>query len=268
MVMALRRQWSIYGVFFESVPKFFLAYRGWVWMSWLTESMGMFIYFYFWQAVYAQTNTLGGLGYTQLITYILLMRAIDLNTGNQVGFIGYSVRDGLIANELLRPVDLQTRLYIQALGEQFMTIVINLPLLILALLLGATLPNSPAVWLAFVVTFFMGHAIAFCVDWIIACFTFYTTEIWGLMVFIYSITLFLSGSLVPLNLMPDWLQTLCNILPFAQTRYVAIALLSGAIPIEEALARFGVQLLWLAGMLVFSRWLFSRAIRVITVQGG
>ncbi len=268
MTAYLRKQLSIYSGFGLLVPKLWLAYRGFVWMSWFANAIGMVIFFYFWQAVYAGADTLGGLVFTQMITYVLLARAIPIEGGDPVWYIGYGVREGVIITEMLRPVDFQLARYMDAVGQQIMALLFALPLLLLALLMGARLPGDPLVYGVFLISLLLGNAIAFFFNWALACVTFYTTEVWGLSVLIYSAIQFLSGELIPLNIMPDWLQSICYALPFAQIKYVPIGLLSGVIPPGEALGRFAVQALWLVGLVLFSRWAFSIAVRRVTVQGG
>jgi ABC-2 type transport system permease protein len=80
--------------------------------------------------------------------------------------------------------------------------------------------------------------------------------------------LFASGALVPLVMMPTWLQGILRMLPFAQVVYVPISLLSGIIPISEAPGLWLVQIAWIIGLSIFSQYFFRIAIRKVTVQGG
>jgi ABC-2 type transport system permease protein len=110
--------------------------------------------------------------------------------------------------------------------------------------------------------------VVFCFDWLFACLAFYTTETWGLGMVRQSIGVFFSGALIPLALMPEWLRSVCQGLPFVQALYVPVSLLSGITPLSEAPRLWLGQLAWLAGLLVASRAVFRIAIRKVTVQGG
>ena len=79
---------------------------------------------------------------------------------------------------------------------------------------------------------------------------------------------FFSGSLVPLQMLPDWLRGIANVLPFAQSVAVPVSLLSGITPLSDAPGVWLIQGLWLIGLLVVSRVVFSVSVRKITVQGG
>jgi len=73
---------------------------------------------------------------------------------------------------------------------------------------------------------------------------------------------------VPLNMMPDWLRTLTSALPFVQSLYVPVSLLSGITPVSEAPRLWLVQIAWLVSLALVSRLVFRVAVRAVTVQGG
>ncbi len=108
----------------------------------------------------------------------------------------------------------------------------------------------------------------FLFDWMFACLAFYVTETWGLSVVRIGVGSFFSGALVPLAMMPGWLQKLAASMPFAQALSVPVSFLSGITPLAEAPRLWLIQLAWLAGLLVVSRLVFRVAMRKVTVQGG
>ena len=123
-------------------------------------------------------------------------------------------------------------------------------------------------WLAFLITLLLGHAVMFCFDWIIGCVGFYSTEIWGLSVLRYGFGLFFSGALIPLDMMPDWLRAIATALPFSQALYLPVSILAGITPLSAMPRTWLMQFVYLAVLLVASRLVFTRAVRVVTVQGG
>ena len=108
----------------------------------------------------------------------------------------------------------------------------------------------------------------FCVEWLVACLAFYTTETWGLLVVQSAFIAFFSGGLIPLTLLPEWLERLALGLPFAQALWVPVSILSGITPLADLSGVCLIQLLWLAGMLGLSRLLFRLSVRRVTVLGG
>jgi len=179
------------------------------------------------------------------------------------------IRQGQIAVEMTRPLDLQLRIFAESVGEIGTFLVQRLPLFLVAwLLFGLKLPESPALWGAFLVSLLLGQVVLFLFDWIFACLAFYVTETWGLSVVRVGVGSFFSGALVPLAMMPGWLQNVAAGMPFAQALSVPISFLSGITPLSEAPRLWLIQVLWLVVLLVLSRAVFRVAVRKVTVQGG
>ncbi|MBF8284323.1 MAG: hypothetical protein HW378_3238 [Anaerolineales bacterium] len=270
MIQSLRRTVNVYGAIAAMVPKENLAYNIWVWMQFAVQIMSMIIFVYFWRAVYANATTLGGLSLQQTLNYILLAQIIAPLVENRLIFhFGFLVRSGQVAMELVRPIDFQARYYVESLAGLGVYLVQKLPLFLLAwAFLGLQLPADPAAWGAFAVSLILGQSILFFFDWVFACLAFYSTETWGLSVVRVGVATFFSGALVPLAMMPDWLQQLAAALPFAQALAVPASFLSGITPAAAAPQVWLIQLVWLMGLWVLSRRVFSLAVRKVTVQGG
>ncbi len=271
MIDAIRRKLRVYGGMAAVVPKMFMAYSIWVWMDLFVNIISVVIFVSFWRAVYASTTTISGLTLDQTLNYILLAQLfIDAaQVSNTIYDTGAGLRDGQIAAALLRPLDYQAAMYVQNFAQLGINLVLKIPLaLFIWLVYGLQLPSDPVTWLAFALTMLLGHAVMFCFDWIIACTAFYSTEIWGMSVVRYSLAMFFSGALIPLTMMPDWLQTIATILPFSQAVFLPVSLLSGITPVSAMPRIWLIQLVMLVGLLILSRYVFSRSVRVITVQGG
>lgn len=271
MALALKRKLRIYGGMAAVVPKMFMAYSIWFWMELFVNVIAVVIFVAFWRAVYSSTATLSGLTYDQTLNYILLAQLFKEagQVSNSIYEIGAGLREGQIAAALLRPLDYQAAVYVQNLTQLGIGLLLNIPLgLFIWFVYGLTLPSEPIIWLAFIFSLLLGHAVMFFFDWIIACTAFFSTEIWGMSVVRHSVALFFSGALIPLDLMPDWLRTIATILPFSQAVYLPVSLLSGITSVGDMPRIWLMQLVMLAGLFALSRFVFSRSVRVITVQGG
>lgn len=270
MIQTARRHFSVYMALFGMIPKVFMAYQVWFWVGLVLNVISMAILVYFWRAIYADTETISGLAQNQTINYILLAFIFMPLTGNDLVWdFGTNLREGLIIHHLLRPLNFQGMHYAQMLSNLVMRLVLNMPMVAVAILVfGLRLPTDPATWLAFLVSAMLGFTVMFFFNWFLACFTFYTTEVWGLGVLLEGMNFFLSGSLVPLVMMPDWLRTIVLSIPFAQALGVPVSLLTGITPLSQAPKVWLVQVLWIIGMWVASSLFFKVAVRKITVQGG
>jgi ABC-2 type transport system permease protein len=271
MITVLRRRASVYGARAALVPKLFLAYRAWVWMHFFVQTIALVILVSFWRAVYANGDTLGGLALRQTLNYIILAQIFlpAANAQGTISYFGRLIHQGQMGIELLRPLDFQFATYVHTLAEVGVALITQLPLALIAWwLFRFQLPADPRVWLAFLTTLLLGNALLFCFEWMLGCVSFYSTETWGLSVLRFGVVTFFSGSLLPLAMMPGWLQNLTVALPFAQALYVPVSLLSGITPLSDAPRIWLVQLVYLLLLAFLSRLVFRVAVRKVTIQGG
>lgn len=237
MIHALRRQFAIYGAIAAVVPQEYLAYNLWFWAEFIAQILTMILYVYFWRAVYAGTDTLGGMTLPQTLNYILLARVLAPVIDSRLIFhFGFLIQQGQVAVELTRPLNLQARYYVEQLTGLGMYLLHKLPLLIIAIaFFGLRLPTDPGAWLA-VVRVGVGQ--------------------------------FFGGALVPLAMMPGWLQNVAAAMPFGQALAVPLSFLSGVTSPAAAPGLWLVQLAWVMGLGLLSRLVFNAAVRKVTVQGG
>ena len=260
-----------YGAAAAMMPKLFMAYQFQIWFNVVMNIFTLAITVAFWRAVFVGRSTVGGLTAAQTLNYVMLARIFHdgVYQTNMLRSWGELVRDGGILVTLLRPLDFQGAMYLQNLVHLGLNVMMKLPLALFAwFVFDLRLPNDPVVWLAFAITQLLGHAVMFCFDWIVGCAVFYSTEVWGLAVARAGIATFFSGMLIPLALMPEGLRTLAAILPFSQAVYLPISVLSGLTPLSDVPRIWLMQLAYLAVLIVLSRVVFRRAVRVVTVQGG
>ena len=270
MIQTAKRDLSVYASFFAMIPKVFMAYQVWFWVGLVLNIISMAILVYFWRAIYNEASTISGLGLSQTLNYILLAFIfMPLTANDLVWEFGGNLREGTIIHHLLRPINFQGMNYAQSLGTLATRLILQLPMVIVAVLLfGLRFPADLTTWLAFIVSAVLGFTVMFFLNWFLACLTFYTTEIWGLGVLIEGMNFFLSGALVPLVMMPEWIRTIVLSIPFAQALAVPVGLLAGITPLSDAPRVWFTQILWILGMWMLSSLFFRVAVRKITVQGG
>ena len=81
-------------------------------------------------------------------------------------------------------------------------------------------------------------------------------------------TLLLSGLVLPLPLFPDWLQPLLSIQPFRGIIDIPCRIYTGVIPLGEVFYAFLFQVAWLTVIVKAGRWLMTRALTRVEIQGG
>lgn len=210
-----------------------------------------------------------------LVTYIWLQQAF-------LSFIMLWVRDneifklitsGNIAYELCRPCGIYEFWYAKLVGQRLSAALLRCsPILIAAFFLPdpyrLRLPPSMTTFLLFVATLLLGLLVLVAVSMLIYISVFWTMSPMGSMLMVGVVGEFFAGMMIPVPLMPNWLQNIAYILPFRWTADFPFRVYSGQIPQGEACWGILVQVAWLAVLVLIGKMIMNKALRQVTVQGG
>ncbi|HEX2568744.1 MAG TPA: ABC-2 family transporter protein [Polyangia bacterium] len=247
-----------------------LAYRAHFWVALASRVLTLVVLVAFWRAI-GEADAVTTAEREASLRYLVVAQMVaPLAISMLIPMFGSAVLDGSIAVELLRPLDVQECFYAQSLGTLVAGQLREMLVLgvVGVLWLDLVLPTDPRIYLAFLVTVLLGHAIMFLVDWGFAMLSFVTTATWGLSSMRHVLALFFGGALVPPQFAPPWLKTMAAALPFAEVVAAPAGVLLGTVPLA-ALPRLWLgQLAWLVGLGIASRVVYRLAIRRVTVAGG
>ena len=98
--------------------------------------------------------------------------------------------------------------------------------------------------------------------------TFWTTRVGAIYELYFALELVLSGRLVPMSLMPPWVQQIASFLPFQWTFFYPINALTGQPTPAELLSGLGMQFLWITGGLLLVNLVWRLGIRRFSAVGG
>jgi ABC-2 type transport system permease protein len=181
----------------------------------------------------------------------------------------WRIREGQFSGLLLRPLHpIHWDLGYFA-GWKVVVIVLWLPIaLVLSLVFRPTATLTPLGIAVFLVAIWGAYLIRSLNQSALGMVTFWTTRVGPVFDIYFTAELLLSGRLVPLRLMPDWVQQLAAVLPFQWTFGFPIEALVGGLSPEALLSGLAMQALWITiGALVLRR-AFSIAVRRYSAVGG
>lgn len=223
-----------------------------------------------WATVLAERGEVGGYDWDAMRTYYVIgFVTASIAFGGTEGTAAQRILDGNIAIDLLKPVDFQRA----RAAEYFGSILGNTPLIGIGLTVSLLFldPLPPASATAGLLTFaslLLIMPLAFDLMFLSIMLCFWTRSYHGVMWSRRTISAFFSGMLVPVALMPVWLQTTASWLPFIHFTKTPSDIYLGRVDTTGALGLLALQAAWTAGLWVVSRLLWSRAVRVVTVHGG
>lgn len=219
------------------------------------------------------------MSFAQVVNYVWLGQALwAMLPWNADAEVRAMVRSGAVAYELCRPVDLYGWWYARALAWRTAPTVlraaplalfatVGLPLLGLdewRLAAPASFESAVAFAAAFACTLLLGCALTTLLNISLL----WTLNGEGVVLLMTAMVTFFSGMIVPLPLFPDWTQPIVQALPFAGLVDLPFRVYIGHIAPRDLVAVLRHQLLWTLALVLFGRWLLSRGMRRVVVQGG
>lgn len=222
-------------------------------------------------AFYRSSTAVQPMSEADVVTYLWLTQALLLLLPWRFDAeVEAMVRSGAFAYELLRPVDLYLLWYGRALAQRTAPAMLRcLPMLLVAVpLFGMGLPASPAAALGFVVSITAAVLLSASITALLSVSLLFTTSGRGVNMLSSSLINVFSGALVPVALLPGWLATIAEVLPFRGLLDTPFSIWLGRLPAPAAAIGIAHQLAWTAVLVVLGRWMLGRAVARATVQGG
>ena len=211
-----------------------LQYRTAAYAGIATQFAFAFMYIMLYQTFYKSTPTKAPMEFSQLSSYIWLQQAFLalFMTWILDNDIFSLITSGNVAYELCRPIDIYNTWFVKNCAIRLSKAALRcFPILIIAFLLPEpykfTLPSSLAATLLFILAMFLGFLVVVSYCMLVYIFTFYTISPMGVRVALVMTAEFLSGGLVPLPFLPEWLTKYLYITPFAAMQNVPFRIYSG-----------------------------------------
>ncbi len=228
------------------------------------------VYLVVWRTVAeAQGGAIGGYtadGFTAYYIVWTLVRAMNLALTPYAW--EWRIREGRLSDLLMKPIHPFHRDFAFFAGSKFVWIIMWIPIaIVLYLTFQPNVEPTLFQWLTFAIAIWGGFAVRHMVLFLMGLLNFWTTRASAFFETVIAAELLLSGRLVPLSLMPDWVQSLANWLPFQWTFQFPIEVLIGRLEPNEVWAGLGAQVIWvliLSGAIALT---WKRAARRYTAVG-
>jgi ABC-2 type transport system permease protein len=228
------------------------------------------IYLVVWTTIAEDSGgTVGGLTTGEIAAYYIVWTFVrNMNVVFTPFGWEWRIREGELSGQLLRPVHPIHYDIAGFAGSKLPWILMYLPIaVVLTLVFDPTFDIHATEVVAFAIAIWGAYLIRTFNQSALGMLCFWTTRVGAAFSLYIMVELLLSGRLVPMTFMPDWVQTLAWCLPFQWTFYFPIETLVGDLSNAELLGGLGMQALWtLVGIGIFSL-VWRRAVRRYTAVG-
>ena len=228
------------------------------------------VYLVVWRTIAeSQGGAIGGYTADAFTAYFIvwtLVRAMNLALTPYVW--DWWIQRGRLSDFLLHPIHPIHRNIAWFAGMKLVWIVMWIPIAaVLTVTFRPSFEFGVVDIAAFLVVMWTGYVIRFLVLWALGLISFWTTRTSAIFEIVIPGELLLSGRLVPLSVMPQWVQTLANYLPFKWTFQYPIETAIGRLSNGEIAAGLGIQILWIVGLWVGSMAVWKVAVKRYTAVG-
>ena len=261
---------KLYGMIISKENQRFFAYRGNIFAGCLTGILMLVARYALWAALFATGNAQQAT-LTETMTFFVINDILLIWLAARYGdMIGADIQSGDIAQRLIRPypyhLQLVASFHSTAITD---TITRAMPMLVIAVIfIGLMPPVSLAAVGFFVVSLIFGGIIYSLIDLIISYTAFWLTKYWYLAWFKRALFALFGGLMLPLWFYPNWLRSICEVLPFQFAIFMPISIYLGRVPMADIGFVLGMQVFWIVILFITERLIWKLAQYKLVVQGG
>jgi ABC-2 type transport system permease protein len=182
----------------------------------------IYVFLQLWTATFAArgVHSVGGFRISDMIWYLAATETIALSLPQLTRLIDQEVRSGQLAYLLGRPCSYVLYHYAEYLGTRFVRLVANsVVAFVLAWLFVGPPPFTWMSLLAWPLTLFLAISIDFVVYFSVGLLAFWTEETTPFFLIINRLALVLGGVLAPLEVLPQPIRGIAQVLPFSAVLY-------------------------------------------------
>ena len=279
---SIKQKIKLYLPFSKAGIKIELAYKAQIVMWIVISFIQCFFVLFLYQAIYRNSengmnSVINGFTFYDMVLYMItsFFFSFIMGAGDTSYEIWTDIKEGTIANTLTKPVSYRLRhlfTYFGVLVFDYTVIIIPFLSIVYAIFIGLGFLQITATKFILNILFFIIFSIIAgfinnAVSYFVGMLVFYTDHLFGLNMARNALQGFLGGQMIPLAYMGA-LGVAFSFTPFAFMNSVPVLTIMGKLDINSILIYLGIAIIWIFIIELINHFIFKRAIRKITVQGG
>ncbi len=246
------------------------AYRFDHFMGILNTIVRIFIFWGIYKALYGSNTAVDGITMSMVTTNFILSIGLEAVFYVNDFYLPDKIGNGSIATELLLPISFKGRMIADNLGTAAFKLVYHfVPALILSILIMGIEPpaNIPSLVL-FIVSGLLGYGVLWTISFVVQICSFWIINVWSIVTIKNVFVNVLSGSMIPLWFMPEWMSGIVEYSPFSSIYFTPVQIYLGQLSYEEIAYKCALQLVWIGIIYMIGNLLWAKGKKKLVVQGG
>jgi ABC-2 type transport system permease protein len=256
-----------------------MTYRGDFLLGTILRFLPMVTTILLWQAIYAGSRkpVLGSsqitFAYKEMVAYLLLTHISRMFSSmpGLAGGIAREIREGTLKRYLTQPIDMIGYLLAYRVAHKVTYIVMSsIPYALLFFICRGffdRFPDLPTL-AAYAVSLVLSFLVGFFFEVSVGMVGFWFLEVTSLLYIVMTLNFFISGHMLPLDLLPEPWAGLLKMLPFQYMAYFPAVVFLGKVQGAELFYHLLKELLWAVFFMGAARGLFRLGLRRYSAFGG
>ncbi|MCC0646209.1 MULTISPECIES: ABC-2 family transporter protein [unclassified Clostridioides] len=221
----------------------------------------LFVYI-LWKAIFGENDIVSGFTFNSMLSYYIIssfLSGIDMSRSTSEEICN-RVKLGTFSKYMIIPIDTQNYFFAKNLGMTFFYLVFNLIsafVWIFIFKIDFAFTSNPIQILISILMIFLGLVFMIQLHFFIGILSFKFLEIGFFRMIIDNITEFVTGTMIPLVLLPEVVVTIMKFFPFYYTTYLPSMLLIGRNS-NEAVQGLIIIALWVLFFFILNKIVYKR----------
>lgn len=227
--------------------------------------------FFLWDSVLHNDAMISGYTQSMMLTYILIGSFIsNITIGSRSFILGDIINSGDLSNFLLRPVNYFLAFFMDDIGAKILDSgmsILELTILYLILRPDIIVQTNPVFIFFFFIATVLGMCIYFFLGVILSSIAFWSSEVWAPKFLFSTLTVFLSGTIFPLDMLPSAVYTVLMLSPFPYLLFFPIKIYLGQVSSIAIILGFCIAFLWLGILYFTSKIIWQKGLKMYGASG-
>lgn len=252
-----------------------MTYRGDFLFGTILRFLPMVTTILLWQAIFEGSGqtSMAGFKYREMIAYLLLTNISRMFSSmpGLAGGIARDIREGTLKRYMIQPVDLIGYLLSYRAAHKVAYIFMSfIPYAILFYICRGYFDGFPdaATMAAYSVSLLLAFMVGFFFEACVGMVGFWFLEVTSLLYIVMTLNFFISGHMLPLDLLPQPWSTILKVLPFQYMAYFPAVVFLGKVRGWTLVVHLLGQFLWALVFMFLARGLYRRGLVRYSAYGG
>ena len=243
-----------------------MTYRFDVTIGGLMPFVRVFLAYALWKVLFTDKSQIGGMTFPMMLTYYIIcafLQRLD-QSGSLVWDMAGEIREGRFSKYMVRPISPLGHFLSVSFGRTLYILGVTLTTVIaLALLLNKSFAMPPCLInvVYAILIGFLGLIFLSLLNYLTAMLAFKFNDVTGWHLLKSNVVEFLTGSLIPLSLLPAWILSGMKFFPFYYIHYIPASLYLG-LKTDEVIPGLITLILWNIALWTLAVYTYRRFRRV------